>query len=101
MSRQSLLRSLTNAAAAARLEHGLGNRNVALADLAEARLERGILLLGQGHQAAAAVGDAAAGRQHDRLTAGAACLDDARDATEAVGIGDARAAELVDYPGIL
>ena len=46
------------------------------------------------------VGDAAAGGQHDGLARRRVVFDDARDALHARGVGDARAAELVDFPGL-
>jgi hypothetical protein len=51
-----------------------------------------------GDQRQQRIGDALAGRQHHAEPAGGLGLEDGGDAPEAVGIGDAGAAELVDDP---
>ena len=73
--------------------------HVARPKLLEPRLDRLVLPLGKSDQVEQRVGDAPAGRQHHGLAARGIRLDDRGDAPHADGIGDTRAAELVDSPG--
>ena len=52
------------------------------------------------HQREQCIGDALAGGQHHAEPAGRLGLEDRGNATEAVGISDAGAAEFVDNPGV-
>ena len=100
MSRQSasrprrIRRTARRPAARGRCRRGAGPQ------LLQPILEGRRVLLGQGDQRQQGIGDAPAGRQHDGLARRRVGLDDPRDALHARGIGDARAAELVDFPGL-
>ena len=73
--------------------------HMARAKLVETLVERRILSFRHADQIEQCVGDPAACGQHDGLAARRILLDDRGDAPHAYGIGDARAAELVDFPG--
>ncbi len=74
--------------------------DVALPQLLQPIVEGGRVLLGQRNQAEQGIGHALACRQDDGLARGRIVLDDLRDALHARGVGDARSAELVDFPGL-
>jgi len=74
--------------------------DVALPQLMQPVVEGRRILLGQRDEAQQGIGHALACRQDDGLARGRIVLDDFRDALHARGVGDARSAELVDFPGL-
>jgi len=77
-----------------------GDARVPLAQIREPLPPVGLLCLGQAHQLQQRVGNALAGRQHDRQPRPPLRFHDARDALETARIGDAGAAKLVHHPGL-
>ncbi len=74
--------------------------DVALTQLLQSIVECRQILLGEADQREQRIGHAPAGRKHHRLARRRIVLDDFCHADHARGVGDARTAELVDFPGL-
>ncbi len=83
-----------------RREHLLGDGRVARAQLRELSAIAAVLSLGERHEAQQRIRDPLAGGQHHGQAGGRSSFENGRHLAEAVGVGDARAPELVHDPGI-
>jgi len=80
------------------VEQRRGDRGVAFPERGQPIAEVGVAALRRGHQLQQGVGNAAAGREHGRHAGAGIFLEDRRHARHALGVGNARAAELVHTP---